>query len=196
MTEKAAHREAALSAKFGRPNWGFGLILDFEENWHIKRVNLLQIHTFFYAKPYSKPSICCFLVIVAYLYLNDSSHTKRDNFVQIRFARGTWVDRTVRQKHDSALYATWRHNRWRHCNCQPDIWYIWLTVAVTSTIVASSCIKDSKQRDVRWVQKPKCSFILCEKWLLYWIATVMKILYNAVKRLREGHIFFKCDKMS
>ena len=30
----------------------------------------------------------------------------------------------------------------------------------------------------------------------WWIATVMKILYNAVKRLRDGHIFFKWDKMS
>ena len=35
---------------------------------------------------------------------------------------------TARQKRELALYATRRHNRWRHCECQP----------VTSSIVASS----------------------------------------------------------
>ena len=35
---------------------------------------------------------------------------------------------TARQKRQLALYATQRHNRWRHCDCQP----------VTSSIVASS----------------------------------------------------------
>ena len=63
---------------------------------------------------------------------------------------------TARQKHYSALYATRRHNRWCHCDCQP----------VTSSIVATSCIKVSKQHHYQWVQRPKCSFILCEKCLL------------------------------
>ena len=74
-----------------------------------------------------------------------------------------------------------RHDRWRHCDCeadiwyiwlaacdcQADIWYIWLAVAVTSSIVASSCIKVSRQRDFHWLHRPKCSFILFEKCLLF-----------------------------
>ena len=103
---------------------------------------------------------------------------------------------TARQTQDSASYATRRHNWWRHCDCQP----------VTSSIMASSCIKVSKQHHYQWVQRPKCSFILCEKcfcWLFILgdeILTtaksrpilLMQILYNAVKRL----IFFKCDELS
>ena len=103
---------------------------------------------------------------------------------------------TAKQKNDLALYATRRHNRWRHCDCQP----------VTSSIVASSCITVSKQHHYQWVQRPKCSFILCEK-CLCWLfilgdemftagkslpILLMQILYNAVKRL----IFFKCDELS
>ena len=60
-----------------------------------------------------------------------------------------------------------RHDRWRHCDCEADIWYIWLAVAVTSSIVASSCIKVSRQRDFHWLHRPKCSFILFEKCLLF-----------------------------
>ena len=52
---------------------------------------------------------------------------------------------TARQKHDSALYATRRHNRWRHCDCQP----------LTSSIVASSCIKVSEQHDYQFGAKVK-----------------------------------------
>ena len=104
---------------------------------------------------------------------------------------------TARQKRDLALYATRRHNRWRPCDCQP----------VRSSIVASSCIKVSKQHHYRWAQRPKCSFSLCEKCLLLVIhprrdemftadksrpILLMQILYNAVKRL----IFFKCQELS
>ena len=51
---------------------------------------------------------------------------------------------------------------------------------MTSSIVVSSCIKDCRQRDFHWLQRPKCSFILFEMIL------VMEIMYNAVKRLRDG----------
>ena len=92
---------------------------------------------------------------------------------------------TARQKHDLALCATRRHNRWRHCDCQP----------VTSSTVASSCITVSKQHHYQWVQRPKRSFMICEK-CLYWLfilgdemftagksrpILLMQILYNAVK---------------
>ena len=74
-------------------------------------------------------------------------------------------------------------------------------------IVASSCIKVSKQHHYRWAQRPKCSFSLCEKCLLLVIhprrdemftadksrpILLMQILDNAVKRL----IFFKCQELS
>ena len=103
---------------------------------------------------------------------------------------------TAKQKHDLALYANRRRNRWRHCDCQ----------LVRSSIVASSYIKVSKQHHYQWVQSPKCSFILCEK-CLCWLfilgdeiftagisrpILLMQILYNAVKRL----IFLKCDELS
>ena len=56
------------------------------------------------------------------------------------------LDRTARRKHELALYV-----------------YIWLEVVVTSSIVASSCIKVSKQHNFHWVQRPTRSFTLCER---------------------------------
>ena len=41
------------------------------------------------------------------------------------------------------LDATRRHNRWRHCDCQPDISYICLAVAVTTSIVGSRVAYES-----------------------------------------------------
>ena len=67
-------------------------------------------------------------------------------FFIIIIARGTCLDRTARRKHELALYV-----------------YIWLVVVVTSPIVASSCIKVSKQHNFHWVQRPTCSFTLCER---------------------------------
>ena len=114
---------------------------------------------------------------------------------------------TARQKHDSALYATRRHNRWRHCDCQP----------LTSSIVASSCIKVSKQHDYQLGAKAK--MFVHPVWKMFtvgyssWVRQglllvnrdrfsssalgtrlilLIQILYNAVKRL----IFFKCDELS
>ena len=89
------------------------------------------------------------------------------------------MDRTARQKHDSDSYAT-RDATVDDVTAIADILYILLPVAVTSSIVVSSCIKDSRQRDFHWLQRPKCSFILFEMIL------VMEIMYNAVKRLRDG----------
>ena len=89
------------------------------------------------------------------------------------------MDRTARQKHDSDSYAT-RDATVDDVTAIADILYILLPVAVTLSIVVSSCIKDSRQRDFHWLQRPKCSFILFEMIL------VMEIMYNAVKRLRDG----------
>ena len=103
---------------------------------------------------------------------------------------------TERQKHDLALYATRRHNRWRHCDCQP----------VTSSIVPSSYIKVSintttsgcKDQNVRSssVKNVYCwLFILGDEMFTAGKSRpilLMQILYNAVKRL----IFFKCDGLS
>ena len=42
------------------------------------------------------------------------------------------------------LDATRCHNRWRHCDCQPDISYICLAVAVTTSIVESRVAYESE----------------------------------------------------
>ena len=84
---------------------------------------------------------------------------------------------------------TRRHNRWRHCDCQP----------LTSSIVASSCIKVSKQHHYRWVQRPKRSFILCEKCLplvihpgwrnvYYWYIATDSPHANTVQRRKQTYI--------
>ena len=72
---------------------------------------------------------------------------RRDNFVEIRFARETWVDCTEAETRQPEMYRVGSRNE------------------VTS-ILPSNRIKFSAQRDFHWLQRPKCSFILCERCLL------------------------------
>ena len=55
---------------------------------------------------------------------------------------------------------------------------------MTSSIVASSCIKVSRQRDFHWLQRPKCSFILFVKCLL--LVNHDRCSSFSVMRLRDG----------
>ena len=92
---------------------------------------------------------------------------------------------TARQKHDSALYANRRHNRWRHCDCQP--------------LTSSSCIKVSEQHDYQFGAKVK-KFVH-PLWKMFavgnssWVRKGLLLVNRdrfSVKRL----IFFKCDELS
>ena len=65
------------------------------------------------------------------------------------------------------LDSTRRHNRWRHCDCQPDIPYFCLAVAVTSSIVASRVAYESESCFFRAVRStlpsPKASLFRAAK---------------------------------